>query len=92
MDLFTYSKYTPRNCVKTCFILGGLWSQIVGLTASIGVEKATTVSEAAESVLGIMGNLDVIKISTVKENLEELRNTVPKPEEGKVTGRQQWKM
>ncbi|KAL8578671.1 hypothetical protein ACOMHN_007129 [Nucella lapillus] len=55
--------------------------QIVGLTASIGVEKATTAEEAKESILSIMGNLDVTIISQVLENVEELRDTVPRPEE-----------
>ncbi|XP_076464368.1 ATP-dependent RNA helicase DHX58-like isoform X2 [Babylonia areolata] len=54
--------------------------QIVGLTASIGVEKATTADEAKESILSIMGNLDVRqRISEVTENLDELRQTVPSP-------------
>lgn len=46
------------------------------------MEKATTASEAVESILNIMGNMDVTCISTVKENKKELEDTVPKPEEG----------
>ena len=55
--------------------------QIVGLTASIGIEKASTVDKAVESVLAIMANLDVNSITVVKKNLDELELTVPKPDE-----------
>ena len=56
----------------------------MGLTASIGVEKATTADEAKESILTIMGNLDVTTISEVKDadTLRELHQTVPRPKEG----------
>jgi hypothetical protein len=62
-----------------------LWWQIVGLTASIGVEKATTSEEAKESLLTIMANLDVTTISEVIENQEELLRKVPRPDEGEPT-------
>ena len=55
--------------------------QIVGLTASIGIEKASTVEKAVQSVLAIMANLDVNSITVVKNNLDELEMTVPKPDE-----------
>ncbi|CAL1526586.1 unnamed protein product [Lymnaea stagnalis] len=55
--------------------------QIVGLTASIGIEKAKSVDEATESILNVLGNLDVISLSTVKNNLHELQQMVPVPEE-----------
>ena len=55
--------------------------QIVGLTASIGIEKASTVDKAVQSVLAIMANLDVNSITVVKNNLDELEMTVPKPDE-----------
>ncbi|KAK7110320.1 ATP-dependent RNA helicase DHX58-like [Littorina saxatilis] len=59
--------------------------QIVGLTASIGVEKATTPDEAKESILGIMANLDVTVISEVQENTDELLDMVPRPVEDLMT-------
>nr|KAG5696754.1 hypothetical protein BaRGS_013563 [Batillaria attramentaria] len=78
-------KGEPYNSVMKSYLKskkkGQRMPQIVGLTASIGVEKATTVEKAKDSILGVMGNLDVMKISTVKENVQELRDTVPRPEE-----------
>ena len=56
--------------------------QIVGLTATIGVEKATTPEEAKEHILSIMGNLDVTHISEVTDTIQELHEKVPRPEEG----------
>ncbi|GFO06057.1 interferon-induced helicase c domain-containing protein 1, partial [Plakobranchus ocellatus] len=55
--------------------------QVVGLTASIGVEKAKSVSESEKSVLKICGNLDAVSISKVKVNEDELKKLVPVPEE-----------
>lgn len=70
-----FSVYSLSVCCIMC-------SQIVGLTASIGVEKATTPDEAKESILGIMANLDVTVISEVQENTDELLDMVPRPVEG----------
>ncbi|ESO90314.1 hypothetical protein LOTGIDRAFT_164234 [Lottia gigantea] len=58
--------------------------QIIGLTASLGVEKATTVGEATISILKLCANLDVEKLSTVTVHKEELERTVPKPDERRV--------
>ncbi|XP_059177099.1 antiviral innate immune response receptor RIG-I-like [Physella acuta] len=55
--------------------------QIVGLTASIGIEKSKTLDEAKESVLEVLGNLDAPHMCTVVENKAELRKTVPVPTE-----------
>ncbi|XP_050398834.1 ATP-dependent RNA helicase DHX58 [Patella vulgata] len=55
--------------------------QIIGLTASLGVEKATTCDDAMTSILKLCANLDVFKLSTVKENKAELDATVPVPDE-----------
>nr|KAG5696957.1 hypothetical protein BaRGS_015921 [Batillaria attramentaria] len=60
---------------------GQVVPQIVGLTASISVEGASTTHQAVQSVLKIMANLDVHHISVVEENLPELRRTVYKPQE-----------
>ena len=39
--------------------------QIVGLTASIGIEKASTIDKAVASVVDIMANMDVNSITAV---------------------------
>ncbi|RUS76324.1 hypothetical protein EGW08_015912 [Elysia chlorotica] len=55
--------------------------QVVGLTASIGVEKAKDVSEAEKNILKICSNLDAVCISVVKEHEEEMKKLVPVPNE-----------
>ncbi|GFO21293.1 dicer-like protein 1 [Plakobranchus ocellatus] len=55
--------------------------QIVGLTASIGVEKADNREEAIDNIMAVCGNLDVDHLATVKRHLDELRRTVPEPQE-----------
>ncbi|KAK6185597.1 hypothetical protein SNE40_007797 [Patella caerulea] len=55
--------------------------QIVGLTASLGVEKATTCNDAMTSILKLCANLDVFKLSTVIKNQDELNKSVPVPDE-----------
>ena len=55
--------------------------QIVGLTASIGIEKASTIDKAVASVVDIMANMDVNSITVVKKHRDELEMTVPKPDE-----------
>ncbi|KAK7009450.1 ATP-dependent RNA helicase DDX58 [Biomphalaria glabrata] len=55
--------------------------QIVGLTASISVEKAVQDEEAIQCILKVCGNLDAESISIVKKYEEELKATVPVPEE-----------
>ncbi|GFO15723.1 interferon-induced helicase c domain-containing protein 1 [Plakobranchus ocellatus] len=62
--------------------------QIVGLTASIGVENAANDPEADKSVMRICGHLDAVSISNVKRNEEELNKEVPFPEEGGALGAQ----
>lgn len=78
-------KGEPYNSVMKSYLKSKMGKtglpQIVGLTASIGVEKATTVDQAKESILGVMGNLDVSCLSVVKEHFEELIDTVPRPQE-----------
>ncbi|XP_041370901.1 probable ATP-dependent RNA helicase DHX58 [Gigantopelta aegis] len=58
--------------------------QVVGLTASLGVEKATTDEEAKLSILNLCANMDAQSISTVENNKEELLKMVPVPEEKSV--------
>ncbi|KAH9492767.1 Antiviral innate immune response receptor RIG-I [Bulinus truncatus] len=55
--------------------------QIIGLTASISVEKAKQDDEAVQCILSICGNLDAESISTVVKNEQELKTIVPVPEE-----------
>lgn len=55
--------------------------QIVGLTASISVEKAVQDEGAVKCILEVCGNLDAETISCVVKNEDELKRTVPVPKE-----------
>ncbi|XP_059172480.1 antiviral innate immune response receptor RIG-I-like [Physella acuta] len=55
--------------------------QIVGLSATIGIDKATTVKEAVDNILKICANLDAPHLSIVKDNLNEMKKLVPLPSE-----------
>ncbi|XP_055865688.1 interferon-induced helicase C domain-containing protein 1-like isoform X1 [Biomphalaria glabrata] len=55
--------------------------QIVGLSATIGIDRARNVTEASDNILKICGNLDAPYLSTVKKNIEELIRLVPIPQE-----------
>ncbi|GFR98207.1 dicer-like protein 1 [Elysia marginata] len=55
--------------------------QVVGLTASIGVEKAKDEETAENNIMRVCGNLDVDHLATVKRNKEELKRIVPVPRE-----------
>ncbi|XP_059177104.1 antiviral innate immune response receptor RIG-I-like [Physella acuta] len=55
--------------------------QIIGLSASINVDKATTSEEAVSSILITCSNLDAPHLSTVVENIKTLSETVPVPKE-----------
>ena len=57
--------------------------QVVGLTASIGVEKAKNIPEAEINILKICSNLDAVCISMVKKYEKEMEELVPVPKEGK---------
>lgn len=57
--------------------------QIVGLTATIGIEKASNAEEAKMRILEVMGNLDCANITTVSDNIEELHRLVAVPDESK---------
>ncbi|XP_053321856.1 antiviral innate immune response receptor RIG-I [Spea bombifrons] len=54
--------------------------QIIGLTASVGTGKSKCLDEATSYVLKLCASLDVEVISTVEENLEELKSFVYTPE------------
>ncbi|XP_071090516.1 ATP-dependent RNA helicase DHX58-like isoform X3 [Haliotis cracherodii] len=55
--------------------------QIVGLTASLGVEKATVDEEAIDSILKLCANMDAPYLSTVQTHIDELKEKVPVPDE-----------
>ncbi|XP_067656527.1 ATP-dependent RNA helicase DHX58-like [Haliotis asinina] len=55
--------------------------QIVGLTASLGVEKATVDEEAVDNILKLCANMDAPYLSTVQTHIDELREMVPVPDE-----------
>ncbi|KAH3816689.1 antiviral innate immune response receptor RIG-I-like [Dreissena polymorpha] len=62
--------------------------QIVGLTASIGVGRSSTVDEAVDNILRVCALLDVIPpISTVVRSRESLKKWVITPKEGKIEDR-----
>ncbi|MBN3306152.1 DDX58 helicase, partial [Amia calva] len=54
--------------------------QIVGLTASVGIGNFRNTEEATNNICQLCANLDVRVISTVQENVEELRSFVHNPE------------
>ena len=58
--------------------------KIVGLTASIGVEKAADLEAASANIMKICGNLDAEHLVIVKKNIDELREIVPRPVECKA--------
>lgn len=58
-------------------------SQVVGLTASVGVGDAKSTSEALEYICKLCASLDVSVVATVKDNLEELEEVVYKPQKCK---------
>ena len=64
-------------------VFSPLYLQIVGLTASVGVGKARNQEKAVEHIKSLMANLDSQEISTVNNNMTELRQFVSMPEEGK---------
>lgn len=58
-------------------------SQIIGLTASVGVGDAKSTTEAMEYICKLCASLDISVIATVKDNLEELEEIVYKPQKCK---------
>lgn len=58
-------------------------SQVVGLTASVGVGDAKNIGEAMEYICKVCASLDTSVLATVKDNLEELEEVVYKPQKCK---------
>ncbi|CAG5115395.1 unnamed protein product [Candidula unifasciata] len=55
--------------------------QIVGLTASIGIEGAEELEVAKHNILKVCANLDACKMSTINDHIQELMDNVPVPRE-----------
>lgn len=58
-------------------------SQVIGLTASVGVGDARNTAEAVEYICKLCASLDISVVATVKDNLEELEEIVYKPQKCK---------
>ncbi|XP_033726222.1 interferon-induced helicase C domain-containing protein 1-like [Pecten maximus] len=58
---------------------GGTLPQVIGLTASVGTERANDVRGAEESIIDLMARMNVTKITTPKVHVEEYHNYVPDP-------------
>ena len=58
-------------------------SQVIGLTASVGVGDAKNTAEATEYICKLCASLDTSVVATVKDNLEELEEVVYKPQKCK---------
>lgn len=56
--------------------------QVLGLTATIGVGKSSTLEGAVSHILSVCASLDVLDISKVKQNKEELESHVEVPTRG----------
>ncbi|KAK3097718.1 hypothetical protein FSP39_012440 [Pinctada imbricata] len=90
----THKKTTYKRLMNEYLKLkeqGRKLPQIVGLTATLGTNRANSLEKAKDHVLTIMSNLDCAKLSTVKENIEEYdryrsdysetKETLPEPDE-----------
>ncbi|KAK7009452.1 ATP-dependent RNA helicase DDX58 [Biomphalaria glabrata] len=64
--------------------------QIVGLTASVGVEKAQKVEDAVKPIFDLCGNLDVENISIVEKFKDELESYLPNLNEKSKQLREQY--
>lgn len=58
-------------------------SQVIGLTASVGVGDAKNTAEATEYICKLCASLDTSVVTTVRDNLEELEEVVYKPQKCK---------
>lgn len=56
-------------------------SQIIGLTASLGVEKSKDESASMHSIMKLLANLDCQQLVTVTKHIKELEHWVNHPEE-----------
>ena len=58
--------------------------QILGLTASPGTNKAVNETAAIDHLRNLMVNMDVARLSTVRENQEELLEYTSTPAKGSI--------
>ncbi|XP_039204556.1 antiviral innate immune response receptor RIG-I [Crotalus tigris] len=70
------SKYLDLKLKQGAVLL----PQIVGLTASPGIGNAKNVGEAIDYICNICASLNIEVISTVRKNIKDLEEIVPKPE------------
>lgn len=52
------------------------------MTASVGVGKSKSISEAVDYILKLCANLNCQEICTVSKNVDELMRNVNRPDEG----------
>ncbi|XP_033726225.1 interferon-induced helicase C domain-containing protein 1-like [Pecten maximus] len=64
---------------RKLYIDGGKSPQIIGLTASVGTERARDVKDAEKSIIELMARMNVTKIATPKVHVEEYKTYVPDP-------------
>ena len=64
----------------TLIIFCCLDTQVVGLSASLGVGKSKNISAAKEHIIHICSNVDAQKLTTVQRNKEELKRHSSSPE------------
>ncbi|XP_033726810.1 probable ATP-dependent RNA helicase DDX58 [Pecten maximus] len=76
-------KNEPYNQImaryRKLYIDGGKSPQIIGLTASVGTERARNVKDAEKSIIELMARMNVTKIATPKVHVEEYKTYVPDP-------------
>ncbi|KAK3519264.1 hypothetical protein QTP70_023125 [Hemibagrus guttatus] len=71
MSLYINTKHSTGTCSLP---------QVVGFTASVGIKSFKNVVEAENNICQLLANLDARAITTVKENIDELRSFVHTPE------------
>jgi len=79
-----YSGLPCLSNLPPCLTRDFLVFQIVGLSATLGIGQTTDLKSAVKVVKLLCANLDAKDgIVSVKDNLEELKQFTPSPEESK---------
>ncbi|XP_069102031.1 LOW QUALITY PROTEIN: uncharacterized protein [Argopecten irradians] len=68
-----YRKLSSEGCS------GAALPQIIGLTATVGTEQASSVPDAEDSIINLMARMNVNKIATPQNYKEEYQKHVPDP-------------